>query len=295
MSIERFVKYISFEKRFSPHTVNAYKNDLDAFNAFLTENFDISQNEKATSEMIRSWVVNLMDEGFTPRSINRKLSTLKSYYRFLQLEGIIKNNPATDIKTVKQPKRLPAYVEKDKMDTLLYYGEKKEDFSGSRNSLILEIFYNTGIRLSELINLKPGSFDFSTNTLKVKGKRNKERLIPFSDALKEKIQRYSQLKYKRFEGNDSGYLLVTDKGAKLYPKLVYRIVQKELTGYVKGKKSPHVLRHTFATHMLNNGAPLQSIKELLGHVNLSTTQIYTHTTIEQLKSIYSRAHPRAQG
>ncbi len=295
MSIARFVKYISFEKRFSSHTVNAYKKDLDAFSDFLTENFETPHPENATPEMIRSWIVYLMDNGLNPRTVNRKLSTLKSYYRFLQLEGIVDDNPASNIKMLKQPKRLPAYVEKEKINTLLYNDEQKDGFSNIRNSLILEIFYHTGIRLSELINLTPDSFDFATNTLKVKGKRNKERLIPFSDVLKDKIKHYLEIKDKEFEGNASGFLIVTDKGAKTYPKFIYRIVQKELSGYTKGKKSPHVLRHTFATHMLNNGAALQDIKELLGHVNLSTTQIYTHTTIEQLKSIYSRAHPRAKG
>jgi integrase/recombinase XerC len=295
MGISSFVKYISFEKRFSPHTTNAYKKDLLQYVSFLTEHFENPQPAKATPDMIRSWIVYLMDKGLNPRTINRKLSTLKSFYRFLQLEGILKDNPAINIKTLKQPKRLPAYVEKEKLNTLLYSKEKNDDFKSVRNLLVLEIFYQTGIRLSELINLTPDSFDFSTGILKVKGKRNKERLIPFSDILKEKVKSYIELKEKQFGNTASTFLIVTDKGAKTYPKFIYRIVQNELSGYVKGKKSPHILRHTFATHLLNGGAPLQNIKELLGHVNLSTTQIYTHTTIEQLKSIYSQAHPRAKG
>ena len=292
---QRFIQYISYEKRFSPHTIIAYEGDLNAFFNFLEQTFELLQPEKTSPEMIRSWIVALMDEGLNPRTVNRKLSTIKSFYRFLQLEGVIVNNPSLNIKTLKQPKRLPAYVGKEQMNTLLYKERKENDFEICRNALIIELLYNTGIRLSELIRLTPDSFDFGTNTLKVKGKRNKERLIPFSDTLKDQIGVYLQLKAKTFNGTDSQQLIVTDKGNKAYSKMIYRIVTKELTGYTNGKKSPHVLRHTFATHMLNNGAGLQTIKDLLGHSNLSTTQIYTHTTIEQLKSIYSHAHPRAKG
>ena len=296
MSISLFIKYIAYEKRFSEHTQKAYESDLNSYCQYLKEHFDLIKPEEATTEMIRSWVARMMDEGYNTLSVNRKLSTIKSFYRFLQLEGIIKNNPAHSIHSLKKPGRIPGYVKKDSMERLIEEVSENtstRDFREFRDALVIDLLYSTGMRLSELINLTEDSFDFATNTLRIKGKRKKERLVPFTGSLKNEVKDYLELKEKTFGSDNTPYIIVTNKGNKAYPKMIYRIVTKTLSAYTQGKKSPHVLRHTFATHMLNNGAGLQTIKELLGHANLSTTQIYTHTTIEQLKSIYSRSHPRA--
>ncbi len=294
MCIQQYIKYITFEKRYSRYTVTAYRTDLFEFMSFLKKDFELENPSEVKSEMIRSWIVSLMDSKLSTRSVNRKLSTLRTFYRFLYSEGIVAVNPATHIKTLKQGRMLPAYVEKEKLHSLLNAEFPRDNFFALRDHLIVELFYDTGIRLSELIGLTSGSFDFGSNLLKVLGKRNKERLIPFSDKLKREVKDYLILKEEIFgKNNSSQYIIVTNKGAKSYSKFIYRIVRNQLLGYTNNKRSPHVLRHTFATHMLNNGAGLNIIKELLGHENLSTTQIYTHTTIEQLKSIYFHTHPRA--
>lgn len=242
---------------------------------------------------IREWIVYLMENNISARSINRKISTLKSFFKFLHREGHITKNPLLKISSPKNQKKLPSFVEKNKMDLLLDKIEFANDFEGVRDSLIIEILYLTGIRLSELINIKLTDVDFGEKAIKVLGKRNKERLVPITNELINSINYYikhrNQLKH--IENN---YLLLTQKGEKVYPKLIYRIVNRylELVTTIE-KKSPHVLRHTFATHMLNNGADLNAIKEILGHANLSATEVYTHNTFEKLKSIYKQAHPRA--
>jgi len=243
-------------------------------------------------EMIRSWVVDLMDKKLSPASINRKISALKAYYKYLLKSGVIDKNPTQNIHSLKKGKPLPVYVDQDKMHTLLNSLVPGNDFASLRDRLVILILYATGIRLSELITLKTSSIDFAGNRIKVTGKRNKERIIPFSIEMKKEIEDYLKAKEKIFP-NTGEWLVVTNNGAKAYPKLIYRIVNTALNGYTADRKSPHVLRHTFATHLLNNGASLNAIKDLLGHADLSATQIYTHTSIEQLKSIYSQAHPRA--
>jgi integrase/recombinase XerC len=292
MVTERFIEYIQFEKRYSPHTVTAYSNDLTQFFEFLQSQYNILDIKEVNHPMIRSWLVALMEQKITPRSVNRKLTTLKSFYRFMIREGIVEENPMRKIISPKTSKRLPVFVESDKMELLLDRIEFGTDFSGRRDNLILEMFYSTGMRLSELVNLSESDIDFHNGNIKVLGKRNKERLIPFSKKLEGLIRDYIAIKEETF--GQMADLFVTDTGKKVYPKLVYLIVKKylgEVTTLVK--KSPHILRHTFATHLLNNGAELNAVKELLGHANLSATQVYTHNTIEKLKTIYKQAHPKA--
>jgi len=233
-----------------------------------------------------------MEKKITARTVNRKLTTLKTFYRFLIREGMVDENPMKKIISPKTARRLPVFVEKEKMDILLDEVEFREGFPGVRDRLILEMFYSTGMRLSELVNLKVTDIDFHKSTIKVLGKRNKERLIPFSKKFEGLIENYIKCKEEKF--GYSPELFLADNGRKIYPKMVYLIVKRylgEVTTLVK--KSPHILRHTFATHLLNNGAELNAVKELLGHANLSATQIYTHNTIEKLKTIYKQAHPKA--
>lgn len=289
---ERFVDYLQFEKRFSPHTVTAYSNDLEQFYEFLKTSYEITAILEVNHTVIRSWIVQLMENKISPRSINRKITTLKTFYKFLLREGVISINPMLKIVAPKNSKRLPEYVEQDKMNRLLDQVEFSNDFEGIRDKMIIELFYATGMRLNELLQLTPNSFDFYNNAVKVIGKRNKERIIPISFATKDLLQEYSKLLKNQFPS--ASYFFVSSKGQKLYPRKVYEIVKQNLSAVTTAKKkSPHVLRHSFATNMLNNGAELNAIKELLGHANLSATQVYTHNTIQKLKNIHSQAHPKA--
>ena len=303
MFLERFIKYIQFEKRYSPHTVLAYRSDLEQFIHFLNnpENQDpapepvITHPSQITHHLIRNWMVEMMNNELTARSVNRKIATLRKYFKFLLQEGVITINPASKINTPKAPKNLPVVVEEARLTQML---DDKEiftpDFKGTRDKLVIETLFGTGIRLSELMGLKETDINVYEGTLKVLGKRNKQRIIPINNELKNLIAEYTELKKNQNFDNNSLTLLVTDKGADAYPKLIYLIVQKYLS-YIstQNKKSPHVLRHTFATTLLNRGADLNAIKELLGHANLSATQIYTHNSVERLKSIYKLAHPKA--
>ena len=287
---DAFIEYIQFEKRFSNHTLVAYTNDLAQFIQYLITTYEINKITDVNHTVIRSWVVSLMEQKILPRSVNRKITTLKTFYKFLLRQGVVTENPMLKIQAPKTSKRLPVFVEKEGMDTLLDNIDFGDDFEGQRNKLIIEIFYSTGMRLTELVHLKQADVDFYQSQLKVLGKRNKERIIPFNAVLKEQIKTYLQAKSTL---NDE-FLFVTSSGAKMYDKLVYRIVNVYLSQITTvDKKSPHVLRHTFATHMLNNGADLNSIKELLGHASLSATQVYTHNTVEKLKNIHKQAHPKA--
>ncbi|MEI7664303.1 MAG: tyrosine-type recombinase/integrase [Bacteroidota bacterium] len=289
---ERFLAYIQYEKRYSPNTVTAYQTDLEQFYDYLQLQYAVNDILEVNHPMIRSWLVYLMEHEVGPRSVGRKLTTLKSFYRYLIREGVVEENPMRRITPPKVPKRLPVFVERDKMEMLFDHINFGDGYPGMRNRLIVEMFYSTGMRLTELVNLKETDIDFHHDTIKVLGKRNKERLIPFSNKFEGGLQAYIDEKGKSF--GDAGDLFLTDRGRKIYPKMVYRIVTTYLGAVTTmEKKSPHVLRHTFATHLLNNGAELNAVKELLGHASLSATQVYTHNTIDKLKRIYKQAHPKA--
>ncbi len=292
---DKFIDYIQFEKRYSSNTIIAYNKDLEQFLHFVNERYNIDNIANIDHHIVRSWLIELMDNNIGARSVNRKLTTLKSYFKFLLKEEIVSDNPMNKIQAPKVSKRLPYFVEQSKMQSLFGESYFSDDFSGIRDRLVLDILYNTGMRLSELITLKHQNIDLERKSLKVLGKRNKERIIPFGDNLKVLLILYNEQKKKNFDKPEAfAFLLITDKGKQIYSRMVYRIVNKYLSLVsTLEKRSPHVLRHTFATHMLNNGADLNAIKELLGHSSLAATQVYTHNTIEQLKSIYNKAHPRA--
>jgi integrase/recombinase XerC len=290
---DKFLNFIQYEKRFSPNTITAYRKDLEQFYSYLKEHYSINEENEINHYMIRSWLVHLTENGITSRSINRKLSTLKSYFRFLRKEGILDADPMNKIISPKVSSKIPVFVEEDKMDFLFSNVDFGEGFTGIRNKLILELLYSTGIRLSELVNLRETDINLETNSIRVIGKRNKERIIPIGNNLQHSFTKYIQYRNNQF-GHKFVYLFLTKKGNPIYHKLVYRIVNNYLNQVTTiSKKSPHVLRHTFATHMLNHGADLNAIKEILGHATLSATQVYTHNTIDKLKNIYKQAHPRA--
>lgn len=292
MFIERFIRYVRYEKRFSSHTIKAYETDLLQFQTFLTT-YETTLAE-ATHTLVRSWVMECMEASTGAKSINRKISSLRSFYKFLQREGLVDKNPMAQVQAPKIPKRLPVIVEEAKLNTLLDDEALfPSGFEGLRDRVVLELLYGTGIRLAELLGLKNSDIDDYNQQIKVLGKRNKERIIPLAKPLYALLQVYIDQKNELgFTSSDK--LIVTDKGTAAYPQLIYRLVKQAL-GEVstQDKKSPHILRHSFATALLNKGAELTAIKELLGHANLSATQVYTHNSIEKLKSIYKQAHPKA--
>ncbi|MFM7217645.1 MAG: tyrosine-type recombinase/integrase [Bacteroidota bacterium] len=292
MSVQRFLQYIRFEKRFSPNTVVAYQNDLEQFFDYAEKVYGINSPAEVQHGVIRSWIVQLMEERISTRSINRKITSLKTYYKFLLRSREVTANPLVKVQAPKTSKRLPVFVDSQKIDLLFQEVDFGEGWTGLRDRLLLELLYATGMRLSELIGLQDKDVDLYAAQLKVLGKRNKERIIPFSMKLKPLLMEYLNARNREVAHSQSFF--VTDKGKPLYPKFVYRVVSERL-GEVTTleKRSPHVLRHTFATHMLNNGADINSVKELLGHANLSATQVYTHNTIEKLKEVHKNAHPRA--
>lgn len=289
MHVDDFLNYIAKEKRYSQHTIKGYKTDLIEFSDYTHRYFDLSI-ECANHRVVRSWFAQMIEDGFKPRTIHRKSSSLKSFYKFLMVRGLLEKSPMDLVPLPKMDKKLPKFVEEKSLDVLLNELEFPDNFEGKRDKLILDLFYQTGIRQSELIALALNDVDFTQQQIKVLGKRNKERIIPVSPNLLETISEYVSYRKTHSVVN----LLLTSGGKKLYPKLVYNIVNKYLSKVTTlSQRSPHVLRHSFATHMLNNGAELNSIKELLGHVNLSATQVYTHNSMEKIKSIYKQAHPRA--
>ncbi len=292
--ISLFIKYLQYEKNNSFHTVVAYKEDILQFQNFVNQQVGMCDFGKIDSSLVRQWMISLKKEKYTETSINRKMSSLRSFYKFIKKQGLTTNNPLSKINSLKTKKKLPIFFKESEMESVLsdnniFTGTK---FENVRNSLVIELLYNTGIRRSELIEIKDCDFNFFNLTLQVTGKGNKQRLIPFSNILRESLMHYIEIRKTTFN-KSSDYFIVNNKGGKSYPNLIYRIVQQNL-GKVSSltKKSPHVIRHTFATSMLNNGAELSAIKEILGHASLAATQVYTHTSFEQLKKIYKQAHPR---
>jgi integrase/recombinase XerC len=291
-AIKTFIEYLKFEKRYSPHTLIAYENDLNQFAIYLKSNYEITQIEAIKAIYIRSWLVSMMEAKLDPRSVNRKITSLKSFYKYAIKCKRVENNPMGKITSPKTAKKLPSYIEAEKLDNLFDNKIFTENLEGKREQLILELFYGTGMRLSELIHLSLHDVDIRQMQLKVTGKRNKQRIIPIYATLIPLIKSYISLRNEVVSSNSN--LFVMDNGDVLYPMYLYRLVKKNLsTISTQKKRSPHVLRHSFATEMLNNGADLNAIKEILGHANLSATQVYTHNSIEKLKDTYKKAHPRA--
>lgn len=292
--MELFFKYLEYEKRYSPHTLTSYHTDLGQFAQYLQDTYQITDPAEADHSIIRSWILTLVHKNLEARSVNRKIACLRSYYKFLLSQQRISSNPMLRIKAPKVSKKLPAFVPEEPFNHFLDSFAFEDTFEGQRDRLILEFLYGTGMRLAELIGIAHEDLDLHAKTVRVLGKGNKVRIIPLNDTLLSTLTLYLEHKKSHFGNNISEKLLVTNKERPLYPKFVYRVAKKYISLVTTSEhKSPHVLRHSFATHLLNNGADLNAIKDLLGHASLAATQVYTHNSIEKLKSIFEKAHPKA--
>ncbi len=292
-SLDSFISYLSFEKNYSIHTLKAYQSDLDEFTSFCRQAFEISAIDDVSYALIRSWIVSLVDSSISNRSINRKVASLKAYYRFLQRIEKITTNPLAKHKALKTSKKIEVPFSELEMQNVLHQIVFKDDFEGCRDKLMIELLYTTGIRRAELMNLKLTAVDLNRNTILVLGKRNKERIVPLLPSTKKLFLAYFDKRKELIDVFDESFVFLTKAGVKIYETLVYRVINKYLSEVSsKVKKSPHILRHTFATHLLNKGADLNSVKELLGHSSLASTQVYTHNSIAELKKVHSASHPR---
>lgn len=291
---ERFIDYLRYEKNYSSQTEISYLNDIIQFEEFIKLKDENLSLITVDGDIVRTWISSLIEQGFKASSVNRKLSSLKTFYRYLNKSGFIEKSPVEYVSGPKLNTKIPSFVSEKQMDEILDDATNfTDDFVGVRNQLVIEFLYLTGMRRAELISLKDNDIDFSSCTIRVTGKGNKQRLIPFSDLTREKLEKYIRVRSKEIE-NKSPFLFVKEDGNAMYPKLVYKIINNHLNSIsTLSKKSPHVLRHSFATAMLNNGAEINSIKELMGHTSLSSTEIYTHVTFEEMKKTYQNAHPRA--
>jgi integrase/recombinase XerC len=292
--LKEFINHIRIEKRYSEHTVRAYEDDIMQFSRYLAENDSVRNLMSAGQKDVREWMIDMVNSGNSPRTLRRKIASLKAFYHYNLRIGTLKVNPAEGIILPKLNKRIPDFIKESSIEQLFETGLFSSGFSGTRDKLVLELFYATGIRLAEMVGLKRRQVDLTRGEVRILGKRNKERVVPLTPTVLNLLQEYLGKAEQEFGGLHREQLILTDKGQVCYPKLIQRIVAKYLNlSTTLEKKSPHLLRHTFATHMLNNGADLNSVKELLGHANLAATEIYTHNTYEKLKSIYKQAHPRA--
>ena len=293
--LQSFKDYLQLEKNYSPHTVNAYLNDIGFFEKFIKEGFDQENLIEVNYSQIRSWIVSLVDASISNVSVNRKIASLKSYYKFLLKTKQIEVSPLLKHKALKTAKNLQIPFSEKELDKVLHLIKYPEGFEGVRDKLIIDLFYTTGIRRTELIHLKISNVNHSNNTLKVLGKRNKERILPILPIVSQQINLYFSERSNLEQIKDSDFFFVTKKGLKLNDSLVYRLINNYFSNVSeKVKKSPHILRHTFATHLLNNGADINSVKELLGHSSLASTQVYTHSSLAELKKVYGNAHPRSR-
>lgn len=288
-----FLNYLQYEKRYSPLTLTSYKNDLNQLQQFLASNYPETSIDAANHAILRDWIISLSESGLNKNSINRKLVTLRSFYKFLLKKGSIEKNPVSNLSNLKTKKSIPHFVRENDMNLILDRDLSEDSFIGKRDHLIIEILYGTGMRLSELIELKVNKVDVYNNSIKVLGKRNKERIIPITRNLSALIKIYISFKNDEFNGNVYEYLIVSNKGEKSYPMMINRIVKKNLQVISVDKKSPHILRHTYATHLLERGADLNAVKDLLGHQSLAATQVYTHNSLGKLKKVFDQAHPKA--
>jgi integrase/recombinase XerC len=291
MSLKSFFDYLEIEKKYSSNTIEAYRNDLNVFSRFLTDEFEVNNINNTNYSYVRSWIVDLVNKGISNRSINRKITSLNSYFKFILKIGLINENPITNHKALKTQKKIQLPFSENEMSNVLDLDNFEDNFTGVRDRLIIDLFYTTGIRRIELIQLMISDININNKHIKVLGKRNKERIIPLIDSTIDILNKY--LLYREELKSDNTFLFITNKGKQVYEKLIYRIINKYFdTISTKVKKSPHIIRHSFATHLLNNGADLNSVKDLLGHSSLAATQVYTNRSIDEIKKVFAKSHPR---
>ncbi len=290
---ETFFKYLQFEKRLSRNTLSAYQGDIDQFSAFLNETYEVASPKDASYPMIRSWIIKLTEEGVQPVSVNRKIAALRALYKFLRLQGVLATDPSTKITVLKSARRLPSFVREGEVPLMMDSIPATNDFEGARDKLIIELFYGTGMRLSELLGLKEQSFNMRERTVKVLGKRNKERIVPFGASLIPLLEVYKTRRAEVANATSNESFFLSANGGPCYPMLVYRLVKRHMAATTSERRSPHILRHTYATHLLDRGAEINAVKDLLGHSSLAATQVYTHNSMDKIKKTFNMAHPKA--